>query len=465
MASVIGSPPRRVRTFRHPALSLLQSAVHRVLEGRSSSPERAAGAGLATTAEHPVMQAAADAAAAHADEHREAKTARGRERERTCAHLYARLAIARFHGDAEESARLESEVRYLTCDPLWVEALLEYERALVERKKPFYRRHQQMDDFVLSTLPDEATVALIADWGTGMPDARGLLAQVASFSPDAVVHLGDIYYSGTPHEMRAHFLDPFAQVFGERGPQVYSLAGNHDRYSGGRGYETLLDALHQPASYFCLRNRYWQLIAMDTGLHDANPRALAHTATRLEDTEAAWVVDKIQRAADGQASRRGTLLLSHHPYFSLAGVVNDPQAGLLALNPHLARSLGPALDDVAAWFWGHEHDLLLYEPYAGLARGRCIGAGAVPLLVHEKVREAVPGLVPAPGEDQPPRTIAGTELGDDGEVMNHAYAILELRGPELTVRYYQAEYRTLWAGVAAKPGPPLYEESLTAPNR
>jgi hypothetical protein len=309
-------------------------------------------------------------------------------------------------------------------------------------------------------------VALIADWGTGMPDAEALLEQIASFSPEAVIHLGDIYYSGTPHEVRAHFLDLFDRVFKTRRPRVLSLAGNHDRYSGGKGYRELLDALGQPSSYFCLRNRFWQLLAMDTGYHDLNPRLLADTITRLEDSEMVWLSDKFEHAGDGLATgQRGTVLLSHHPLFTLASVGHDSEGRPLALNPHLHGSLASVLGKVALWFWGHEHNLHIFEPYAGLARGRCIGAGAVPQLLNEQWHAPIPGLLPAPGESGPPRRVPGTNLGNDGFLDNHTYVILSFRGPQLTARYYQAENRSLLPGRALVPNPPLYEETVTADSR
>lgn len=441
-------------TVRHPALSLWQSCLHRVLS--RSQPSRDAG-GLASSVEHPVMKDACHAAREHAGSHEVELSLTRSRRASACARLCARLALARFHGDHDEVQRLRSELRFASCDPLWLESLVEYERAFLLHRTPFYRRHASLGDFILPELPDEATVALLADWGTGMPDARALLEQISTcFQPDAILHLGDIYYSGTPHEVRAHFLDVFADVFGARWPRVLSLAGNHDRYSGGEGYRVLLEGLGQPASYFCLRNRYWQLLGMDTGLHDFNPRALANTLTLLEDSEVDWLVDKVRHAGG-----RGTVLLSHHPFFSLASVGHDAQGRKLALNPRLERAFAPILGDVSFWFWGHEHNVHIYEPYAGLARGRCIGAGAVPVLLHEQRNDPLPGLVPAPGESGPPRRVPGTRLGNDGLLDHHAYAILSLRGPRLTTRYFQMENRLLVPGHVPPPGPPLHEETVT----
>ncbi|MCI0669550.1 MAG: metallophosphoesterase [Myxococcaceae bacterium] len=455
-----------VLTLRHPALATWQSVLHQVLARRHAPAGSAEG--LSATAGHPAMTCTVGAAPEEVAAH---GTSRAPDRPKgfdTCARLFVRLVLARFHGRVEEAELLQSELRFLTCDPLWAETWLEYERTHLRHAERFYRRHTSLDDFILPELPEKATVALLADWGTGMPDAQALLEQVAAFRPDVIVHLGDIYYSGTPHEVRAHFLTPFSRVFGTHPPRVYSLAGNHDRYSGGEGYRQLLEALGQPASYFCLRNRFWQLLAVDTGFHDApNPRELAATLTRLEDSEVAWVLDKVRRADEGLppgAGRRGTVLLSHHQLFTFAGVGHDARKRPLAVNPNLHAQLGPALPDVALWLWGHEHNVLVFEPYAGLQRGRCIGAGAVPNLVNAQLNETRAGLLPPPGESRPPRRVPGTRLGNDGVVDNHAYAILTLEGPRLTARYYQARSDVLLPGKVPPPGEPLYVETVEAPR-
>ena len=404
------------------------------------------------------MREASAAGLEQADSHEGVAPPSRLQRAGVCARLFSQWALAAFRGDTEEAQRLRSEVRFASCDPLWVESILEYERSLLLHREPFYRSHTTLADFVLPELPDEARVALIADWGTGMPDAQALLEQIATFRPHAVIHLGDIYYSGTPHEVRAHFLDIFDRVFGTAWPRVLSLSGNHDRYSGGEGYRQLLEALGQPASYFCLRNRYWQLVGLDTGLHDFNPRELANTMTHLEDSEVEWLLDKLEHSGG-----RGSVLLSHHPFFSLASVGHDASGRPLALNANLQKPLAGVLEKMALWFWGHEHNLHVYEPYAGLARGRCIGAGAVPAMGGEQLNEPIPGLVPAPGEPGPPRRLPGIHLSNDGLLDYHAYAMLTLEGPRLTARYYQVASQVLIPGKVPPPDRPLYEETMTLP--
>jgi hypothetical protein len=441
-------------TVRHPHLSHWQAILHEALAAQHGN------SGLHVTKAHPAMQATAEAIQELQSGNEVAKPRRPHPSS-ACARLFVRLVWAHARGDRAQISQLQSELRYLSCDPLWLETWAAFELARARgQSQGSYRRHQRLDDFVLPPLPETATVALLADWGTGMPDARGLLRQVATFAPDVVLHLGDIYYAGTWREMNAHFLHVFQEVFGQRCPRVYVLAGNHDRYSGGDGFTRLLDSLQQPASYFSLRNQYWQLLAMDTGLHDANPLAHGGTLTWLEESEVEWLQHHLEHPDAGlpPGARRGTLLFSHHPYFSMAGTGKDVQGHLLAVNPHLRAAFGPYLAEVAYWFWGHEHNLLVCEPYAGLRRGRCIGAAAVPRLVHQQVNAPVPGLHLPDDERGPPVRVPGTALANDGLEDFHAYAVLRLDGPVATVRYYQVSTRELVVGMP--PPPPLFTESV-----
>ncbi len=307
----------------------------------------------------------------------------------TCAGLYVKLALAkfkaRFTGDQSEVTYLENQISFSVCDPLWAEALVDYGEFLAQGGTIPYVNYPpgEIGSFaVLDTLPDQpsVTVALLADWGTGMEDAEALLTQVKAKNPDVVIHLGDIYYAGTAGEVQSNFLAVYGGVFGAPGtpgvPPLYSLSGNHDMYSGGAGYYGMLTALGQPASYFCLRNADWQLLAMDTGLNDRDPFTVLTNLTYLNPPEVPWQQDKLVNAAG-----RKTILLSHHQLFSaFDSVGQDVEGQALAWNPNLqaafTRGGQSLLPQAAYWFWGHEHNLEIYQPYIGLARGRCIGAGA-----------------------------------------------------------------------------------------
>jgi hypothetical protein len=438
-----------IATFQHPALSLWQSAVHRVVGD---------GGGLHTSADHPAMTATVSAG-------REIHGAEG-DLEATAstmgaaASLYARLAIAKFEGDDALVRKIQDEIHFSVCDPLWAEILIQFEKSLLADDFDPYIRHASLDDFILPPLPADATVALVADWATGSASARAVLEQIATFLPDVVVHLGDVYFSCLPEEGRTHFTDVFEAVFGDRMPRVVSLAGNHDRYSGGRGYLDLIGRLGQPASYFCLRNDAWQLLAMDTGYHDRDPRRRRSNVTTIEQSELEWHRDKLRRAGEGVARPRGTVLLSHHQLFSWISVGKGEDGRPLAVNPLLHAAFAPALGDVDLWFWGHEHNLGLFAPYAGLARGRGIGSGAIPVLVPQRPYDPAPDLVIPDGESGPPAPLPGTELGHNGVVYNHAFAILRLEGPRATVRYYQTDATGAEPGKAPPLGPPFFTETI-----
>ncbi|PYQ58004.1 MAG: hypothetical protein DMF53_21325, partial [Acidobacteria bacterium] len=192
-------------------------------------------------------------------------------------------------------------------------------------------------------------------------------------------------------------------------------------------------------SYFCLRNDNWQFLAMDTGYNDRDPFTVLSNLTFLNPPEVPWQQDKIQNAGG-----RKTVLLSHHQLFSAFGSVgNDTQGNPLACNPNLQAAFTvngeSLLGQVAWWFWGHEHNLDIYQPYVGLANGCCIGAGAVPMLVGDDPYTPATGLTLPSGESALPQIIAGTQLGTNGTFYSHAYAIMTLTGTDAQVTFYQDE--------------------------
>lgn len=48
--------------------------------------------------------------------------------------------------------------------------------------------------------PSDAKIAIIGDFGTGLSDSFGLLRHaVIDKQVDIILHLGDVYYAGTPN--------------------------------------------------------------------------------------------------------------------------------------------------------------------------------------------------------------------------------------------------------------------------
>ena len=154
-------------------------------------------------------------------------------------------------------------------------------------------------------------------------------------------------------------------------------------------------------------------MALDTGLHDDD--ALDAKPTYLEDTEVAWLNDKI-----ATAGRRRTVLLSHHQLFTA-----NEDIGGQSVNAAAAQ-VGPVLPKVDVWFWGHEHNQVIYENWQGVL-ARCLGHGAYPVGITE---------IGAPKFPQVPVNPAGI-LSKGESFYSHGYAIMELDGPSARVSYYQ----------------------------
>jgi hypothetical protein len=364
------------------------------------------------------------------------------------------LFEARLTGNHELAVKIEDELKFSDIDPEWVDTINRYlEYFGVDGKKQAipYIRHANMSDFVLNTLPPNATVALIGDWGTGTDEAVNLLRQVQRKQPDVVIHMGDIYYSGTAKENQSYFLDIFEKILDRTRIPVYSLTGNHDMYSGGHGFYEMIRKLNpsppfdpaqaQPASYFSLRTTdgAWQFLVMDTSLNDHDVFEVADAVTYLDPLEEAWHLDKLANFGGR------TILLSHHQLFSAfdgIGKVDTRPEAERAFNPNLLASFRRFQEkgNIAAWFWGHEHNLCVYKPYPPLEKGRCIGHGAIPVFVEDEPYTVMKSLSSPPElVDDPRKPGEKLTLDKNGKIYAHGYVLIKLDDRTKTAQasYYQ----------------------------
>ena len=246
-----------------------------------------------------------------------------------------------------------TELPFDPSDLGWKTIAEEKLKAVSRGKHPF-TSHTGQNSFRYE-LPRDASVALFSDWGTGEATAQRVMQQIAAARPTHAIHLGDVYYAGTPKESRERFLD----IVEHHGPskdscRYFALAGNHDYYSGGYGYfETILPALGQEASYFNLRNGQWQIIGLDS----------AYEEYGLQKPQLEWLAAQLDPAA------RRSILLSHHQLFS---PYDQRVTKSTLLNK--AKALLP---QIYAWFWGHEHRCVIMGDHLGI-KARCVGHGSIP---------------------------------------------------------------------------------------
>lgn len=273
---------------------------------------------------------------------------------------------------------------------------------------------------VAQTIPDDARIAVFADWGTGLYGAPAITKCIEGLDRcDVVLHLGDTYYSGENDEIRDRLVGGWPKR--PNGTINRALNGNHEMYSGGKGYfEALTAFFQQPASCFALQNSKWILICMDTAYEDFD----------LDPKQVAWI-----KATVAAAGSRKLILFSHHQPFSQL----DSQG------PNLQVALADLLNTqrIHAWFWGHEHRLVLYEPHSKWGfKGRCIGNGGYPGFrddlpdAHGDIYQWLT-LPPQPHAPQA-RLLDGPNFWvtqDPARFSPHGYVVLDFDGDTVTETY------------------------------
>jgi hypothetical protein len=266
-------------------------------------------------------------------------------------------------------------------------------------------------------LKESCKVALVGDWGSGTVNAYRVMDNIRHRQkPDMTIHLGDIYYSGQVAEVNSYFLGPDDWYRGERS---FALNGNHEMYSGGAGYfEHVLPALGQETSYFCLENKFWRIVGLDTGYNTrVFPFLDLLLGTSIQAENLKWL-DRVVFA--DRDDRRPVILLTHHQWFS-AFDRGYARIGM-QLRSHLAG--------VALWFWGHEHRFAGYAPFAPdgttKVRARCIGHGGMPVEIKNPAHLEVPVVFVD-------NRISGQE--EEPAIGYCGNALLEFEGPVLRVRY------------------------------
>lgn len=329
-------------------------------------------------------------------------------------------------------------------------------------------KHEFNDTPATANLADDARLVLVADWGTGCEAAQRVGEQMKSWvdksdRPTHVIHLGDTYPSGTPEEGQENVLDLWP-VAVKRAAVVgsWALNGNHDMYSGGNGlFKTILgdprfrpqQAQAKPTSWFHLRSNQWDVLGLDTAWRDPLADleggklfwfgALGY----LEGSQARYVADRL--AERTERSDKRILLLTHHQMFSSY----DPDA---TKDDRIAKQLQSALEQhaVDAWFWGHEHDCLAYQPYRNVTAARAIGHGGVPTLARTTppirpldpdrfpdVGVPEPGSPPSPLSEQLAWEYRGAlPIDSEGKIWaKRGFAVVDLNGLQLDVTYVDEE--------------------------
>ncbi len=344
--------------------------------------------------------------------------------------LQSRLAEGGDAGAALPGGGLEAQFgEGLTGGDVWGWIKSVFDHVDESQKHPIAR---PADDSV-GAIADVGRIAVIGDWGTnlyGAPVSAASIKRAGGYQ--LLLHLGDIYYSGTDKETKERFLDVWPT---EAAKVSCALNGNHEMYSGGNAYfGAILPRFNQLSSYFAIQNANWMLVGLDT----------AHKDHDLDSGQIRWLKHVVNNRGD-----RKVVLFSHHQPFSRL----DKQGPLLQAK--LADLFGQQA--ITAWYWGHEHDCILYDrhPATGLL-GRCIGHGGIPAprknAVLEAPRDRCVGDIAwkrlsATADAPASLALDGRNPlvpGEEEKFGPHGYLTLDFDGPNLVERVHLPDGKTIF---------------------
>lgn len=293
-------------------------------------------------------------------------------------------------------------------------------------------------------------IAVLGDWGTGETDALDVAKAAMDLNPDYMIHLGDVYYTGTPKTSEALLfwgqndeVDHLVDVWPAMGEgRSFTLNSNHEMYCGAQGY--FPDALgssifsaQQGTSYFLLQNDDWQIFGLDSAYDSPDSLYMYGALT----------ADQISFVQDNLDASKKTIFMTHHTPYDLTGEVEQVNKGMSLLKDAQSAMNGGLPD---YWYFGHIHDGVVYEPKTvngSTSLMRCTGHGAMPY--------GAPWGLTKPGS-RPPFAptdyisgitfFAGTPMDaskPEGQVKN-GFMLLTLSGGSITEEFYDEDGTRTW---------------------
>lgn len=245
---------------------------------------------------------------------------------------------------------------------------------------------------------NSVSIAIIGDWGAGSTSSKKLMNQLTSMNPkpDYIIHVGDVYYAGTPlatspngsHYFSAgeeyeNLINLWPQKYKEKS---FTLNSNHEMYSGANGlFYDALGASHIPAgantpysaqqgaSCFALEFGDWTLLGLDSAYMSKVTDAFM-TGSIGDETgfQSKWIKSL-------NLDPKKTVVFTHHNGFSGDCKTVSP------LWFEIRNAIG---GDPFAWYWGHIHNGIVYKDEINIPEkkptfttntlARCVGHSSLP---------------------------------------------------------------------------------------
>lgn len=341
--------------------------------------------------------------AAHADAIAEPMPAGG-----TFQHVRARLA------HFLHLSPLLQHQKFAELDERWAAALA----ARLKNRDPVDFRKRNRAELGTVRMPDDVTIAIAGDWGTGLPESDLIAAHMQSHQPAFTIHLGDVYYAGSDKE-ETRFVNRWPK--GSSGS--FTLNSNHEMYGGGKAYfEVALEsekfAAQGKHSYFSLANDHFVILGLDSAYHSSS----AFYSDGALDTAQIEYIQDVLAANPGKYP----IVLTHHNGITSKG----------DLSTAFFETVRTAVGRPFHWIWGHLHAGLVHELRDGVA-GRCVGHGGIPYVPFDPATIGKRQLL-----------WAESEYADDPREHSRAlngYYLLELSGQKLKETFLDERRNERWS--------------------
>jgi hypothetical protein len=304
--------------------------------------------------------------------------------------------------------------QYADLDPRWLATVW---NRITAGRVAFVPAPDDPED-IITDIPDNTLIALAGDWGTGnaasLLVAQHIKAQGAAYT----IHLGDVYYSGTPEEEQSRLV----QMWPPGTTASFALNSNHEMYSGGHGYfgvalQASLFQAQEGRSFFGLSNANWLILGLDSAY--AADGVMYQTGA-LHKNEIDWIamIMGSAHAKDARGNPKKVVVLTHHQPIEYNGTLVEP------LYSSMITAIGRAPD---YWYWGHVHGVAAFKPMTvdgSVMRCRCVGHGGVPY---------------EPDPLTPVLSWTESGLANDSEQPTRAlngYAVLRFTGDAMVEEFY-----------------------------
>jgi hypothetical protein len=348
-------------------------------------------------------------------------------------HLSLALSAVRSGGGEGRPIRaldLFGPQQYEELDPGWVGSFYHY----LASQRIAFPDHISRNINPVVRIRDKVVIAIAGDWGTGDSSSLRIAAAINSVKADHTIHLGDVYYSGTADEELERFVGLWPPG-GDPTFKSFSLNSNHEMYSGGAGYFSVVltdpqFSGQQGLSYFALENSNWLILGLDSAYFADN--FLYQHGVLTDEIQVGFVSD---RAAAARIAGKRIIVMTHHQGFSLEAATGNVTQE--ALWQQMIDAVGGGGPDF--WYWGHVHAGIAYLPGPGAAkvRARCLGHGGIPYAPFD------------PKYSQPTASVAWAETAnandpDEPRRALNGFGVLRIDGDKITEELRDENGQVRW---------------------